>query len=125
MLYLEHPRHETFGLEPVAIDTGIAVRQRRRADQRHRVQGLARMILNGEFGAGAMVARQQVENGAQMSTSTWTRPCSTQAGMVRSEPDRERARHRRRAGDDRFQQERDRGRPALVRRAGVSSIGSR
>ena len=40
--------------------------QRRRAHQRHRLRAFARMILEGRFDDALAVARQQVENGAQV-----------------------------------------------------------
>ena len=36
-----------------------------------------KLILNGNFDAALDVARNQVENGAQLIDVTWTRPCST------------------------------------------------
>ena len=45
----------------------FALRERRRADQCHRLEGqFARMILEGRFDDALAVARQQVENGAQV-----------------------------------------------------------
>jgi 5-methyltetrahydrofolate--homocysteine methyltransferase len=44
----------------------LAVSQCRRANQCHRVEGLRRLILAGNYPEALSVARQQVENGAQM-----------------------------------------------------------
>jgi 5-methyltetrahydrofolate--homocysteine methyltransferase len=54
------------GLEPFNIGEEIAVRQRRRAHQRHRLEEFARLILDGDYPTALDVARQQVENGAQV-----------------------------------------------------------
>ena len=65
------------GLEPFTIDEGTLFVN---VGERTNVTGskaFARMILNGQFDEALAVARQQVENGARSSTSTWTRPCST------------------------------------------------
>jgi 5-methyltetrahydrofolate--homocysteine methyltransferase len=54
------------GLEPFNIDA-VAVRERRRAHQRHGQQGLrADDPGNGQYDEALAVARQQVENGAQV-----------------------------------------------------------
>ena len=63
----------------------------------------ARLILEDRYDEAVEVARQQVEAGAQLSTSTWTRRCSTRRGDdPLPRPDRRRARHQRRAGDGRL-----------------------
>ena len=55
------------GLEPFTIDDGIAVRQRRRAHQRHRLEGIcAHDPERASSTKRSSVARQQVENGAQI-----------------------------------------------------------
>jgi 5-methyltetrahydrofolate--homocysteine methyltransferase len=70
------------------------VRQHRRAHQCDRLQGFARMILNGDFEQALAVARQQVENGAQVIDINMDEAMlDSQAAMVRflnliaSEPD--------------------------------------
>ena len=82
------------GLEPVSIDTGNLFVN---IGERTNVTGskaFARMILNGDFEAALAVARQQVENGAQIIDINMDEAMlDSQAAMVRflnliaSEPD--------------------------------------
>jgi 5-methyltetrahydrofolate--homocysteine methyltransferase len=63
---LKPPPMKLSGLEPVLIDTGSLFVN---VGERTNVTGskaFARLILNGEFEAALAVARQQVENGAQI-----------------------------------------------------------
>jgi 5-methyltetrahydrofolate--homocysteine methyltransferase len=61
------PKLRLSGLEPFNVGpTRLAVRERRRAHQRHRLEGLRPLILEGRFDDALAVARQQVENGAQV-----------------------------------------------------------
>ena len=63
---LDVPPMKLSGLEPVAIGTGALFVN---VGERTNVTGskaFARMILNGEFDQALSVARQQVENGAQV-----------------------------------------------------------
>jgi len=55
----------------------LAVRQRRGTDERHGLAAFAKRILAGDFDAGVAIARDQVENGAQLIDVTWTRRCWT------------------------------------------------
>jgi 5-methyltetrahydrofolate--homocysteine methyltransferase len=64
------------GLEPFNVTSGTLFIN---VGERTNVTGskaFARMILNDQFDDAIAVARQQVENGAQVIASTWTRPCS-------------------------------------------------
>ncbi len=54
------------GLEALTIRPGHQFRQHRRAHQRHRLAQFAKLILAGQFEEALAVARQQVENGAQI-----------------------------------------------------------
>jgi hypothetical protein len=64
-----------------------------------------KLIKAGDYDAALDVARQQVEAARRSSTSTWTRACSIRSAMVTlPQPDRRRAGHRARAGDDRLLQ---------------------
>ena len=74
------------GLEPVLIGTTASSDDSTAAQatfvnigERTNVTGskaFARMILNGEYEQALAVARQQVENGAQI-IDIWTKPCWT------------------------------------------------
>jgi hypothetical protein len=95
----------------------------RRAHQRHRLGPLQEADPRGRLHGRLEVAREQVENGAQIID------VNMDEGMLDAEagdgdvpePDRRRARHRARAGDDRqLQVERDRGRAEV--RAGQGPI---
>ena len=90
-------------------------------------KAFARMILNGEFEQALAVARQQVENGAQIIDINMDEAMlDSQAAMVRflnliaSEPDISRVP----IMIDSQQVERDRGRPALRPGQGASSTRS-
>jgi 5-methyltetrahydrofolate--homocysteine methyltransferase len=114
------------GLEPLVVGEGSLFVN---VGERTNVTGskaFARMILEGRYEDALAVARQQVENGAQiMDVNMDEAMLDSQAAMVRfPEPDGHRARHCPRAGDDRLSQqvERDRGRPAL--RAGQGVVNS-
>ncbi len=88
------PPMKLAGLEPVNIDSGSLFVN---IGERTNVTGskaFARMILNGEFDAALAVARQQVENGAQIIDINMDEAMlDSQAAMVRflnliaSEPD--------------------------------------
>ncbi len=88
------PAMKLSGLEPVAIDTGTLFVN---VGERTNVTGskaFARMILNGEFEQALAVARQQVENGAQVIDVNMDEAMlDSKAAMVRflnliaSEPD--------------------------------------
>ena len=94
------PSHETLsGLEPVSIgqDTLFV-----NVGERTNVTGskaFARMILNGQYEEALAVARQQVENGAQVIDINMDEAMldSKAAMVVVPEPHRVRARHRPRA----------------------------
>jgi 5-methyltetrahydrofolate--homocysteine methyltransferase len=61
------PKLRLSGLEAFNVGRRQPVRQRRRAHQRHRLgKAFARMILEGRYDDALAVARQQVENGAQV-----------------------------------------------------------
>ena len=95
---------------------GLAVRQRRRTHQRHRLASFARLILEGRYDEALSVARQQVENGAQIIDINMDEGMlDAEAAMVRFLlPDRVGARHRAGADHDRLvEMERDRGRPEV------------
>ena len=81
------------GLEPVLIDSSSLFVN---VGERTNVTGskaFARMILNGQFEEALAVARQQVENGAQIIDINMDEAMlDSQAAMVRvPEPDRLRA----------------------------------
>ncbi|NBY07473.1 MAG: methionine synthase, partial [Betaproteobacteria bacterium] len=88
------PAMKLSGLEPVLIQDGSLFVN---IGERTNVTGskaFARMILNGEFEQGLAVARQQVENGAQIIDINMDEAMlDSQAAMVRflnliaSEPD--------------------------------------
>ena len=82
------------GLEPFNDRRRLAVRQRRRAHQRHRLEGLRADDPRGAFDDALVVARQQVENGAQIIDINMDEAMlDSKAAMVRflnliaSEPD--------------------------------------
>ena len=111
-----HDRCALAGLEPLNIgDDSLFVN----VGERTNVTGskaFARLILAGDYAEALSVARQQVENGAQMIDVNMDEAMlDSKAAMVTlPEPDRLRARHRARAGDDRLLEvERDRGRPEV------------
>ena len=105
------------GLEPFTLTAGHPLRQRRRADQRHRLGQVPqadhrRRLRRPRSTSPASRSR----TAPRSSTSTWTRACSTvEAGHGQlPQPDRRRARHRPRAGDDRqLQVGGDRGGPEV------------
>ena len=87
-----------------------------------------KLIKEDRYDEAVEVARQQVENGAQIIDVNMDEGLlDSEAAMVPlPQPDRRRARHRPRAGDGRLvQMERDRGRPASACRARASSTRSR
>jgi glucokinase len=62
---------------PSAIGERHAVRQHRRAHQRHRQPAFAKMILEGRFEDALAWPASRWRTARRSSTSTWTRPCST------------------------------------------------
>ena len=86
-----------------------------------------KLILEGRLDEAVVVARQQVENGAQVidvNMDEGLLDSKKRHGRV-PEPDRRRARHRPGAGDGRFVEVgSDRGRPENACRARASSIRS-
>ncbi len=70
--------------DPVSSEDVAVERSETRAifinvGERTNVTGSARfrkLIKEGDYAAALDVAREQVENGARSSTSTWTRACS-------------------------------------------------
>ena len=117
------------GLEPFKVDDEQPVRQRRRAHQRHRLEGVCAADPGREVRGGAVsVARQQVENGAQVidvnmdeamldSAAAMTRFLN----LIASEPDIARVP----VMIDSSKWSRHRGRPASASRARRSSTRSR
>ena len=104
------------GLEPLNIgDDSLFVN----VGERTNVTGskaFARLILAGDYAEALAVARQQVENGAQMIDVNMDEAMlDSQAAMTNvPQPRRLRARHRARAGDDRqLEVVGDRGRPEV------------
>ena len=92
------------GLEPLTIgDDSLFVN----VGERTNVTGskaFARLILSGDYAGAVEVARSQVANGAQIIDVNMDEAMlDSKAAMVRFPvPDRRRARHRARAGDDRL-----------------------
>src|SRR5512142_2831171 len=84
MLHIDVPPMKLAGLEPVAIGAGSLFVN---VGERTNVTGskaFARMILNGEFEQALSVARQQVENGAQVIDINMDEAMlDSQAAMVR------------------------------------------
>ena len=104
------------GLEPLKIgDESLFVN----VGERTNVTGskaFARLILNEQYEEAVSVARQQVENGAQVIDVNMDEAMldSAAAMVTLSEPDRQRTRHRARAGHDRqLEVERHRSRPEV------------
>ena len=104
------------GLEPLNIDDDSLFVN---VGERTNVTGskaFARLILAGDYAGALAVARQQVENGAQVIDVNMDEAMldSEEAMTTFLQPDRRRARHRARAGHDRLLEvERDRGRPEV------------
>ena len=73
----ERPRElQLSGLEPFCLRSDIPFVN---VGERTNVTGSARfrkLVSAGDFSAALVVAREQVDNGAQSSTSTWTKACS-------------------------------------------------
>ena len=116
------------GLEPLNIgDDSLFVN----VGERTNVTGsraFAKLILAGDFAGAVEVARQQVATGAQIIDVNMDEAMlDSKAAMVTlPEPDRRRARHRARAGDDRLVEVGgDRGRPQVRAGQVASSIRSR
>ncbi len=92
------------GLEPLTIDDDSLFVN---VGERTNVTGsraFAKLILAGDYAGAVEVARQQVQNGAQIIDVNMDEAMLDSQGGDGElpEPDRRRARHRARAGDDRL-----------------------
>ena len=110
------PRLRLSGLEPFELTPDIPFVN---VGERTNVTGSAqfrKLITAGDYTAALQVARDQVENGAQIIDVNMDEGMlDSEAAMVTlPQPGRRRARHRPRAGDDRLLEiRRDRGRPEM------------
>ena len=116
------------GLEPFTLTPDIPFVN---VGERTNVTGSAKfrkLITAGDYAGALAVARDQVANGAQIIDINMDEgliDSATRDGRV-PQPHRRRARHRARAGDDRFLEILgDRGRASNACRASRSSIRSR
>ena len=113
----EQPDLRLSGLEPFTLTPAIPFVN---VGERTNITGSAKfrkLIAANDYNAALDVARNQVENGAQIIDINMDEGLiDSEAAMVTlRQPDRRRARHLQRAADDRqFQMDRDRGRPEML-----------